>query len=68
MPKPDRGRVQPLDQMRSQTAEELEARADRYEQLASQGGGGDDPEWLRRWAARLRQLAKAKQRSRKSKR
>jgi hypothetical protein len=54
--------------MRSQTAEELEARADRYEQLASQGGGGDDPEWLRRWAARLRQLAKAKQHSRKSKR
>ncbi|MFM8580343.1 MAG: hypothetical protein ACKOFW_02445 [Planctomycetaceae bacterium] len=68
MPKPGRGRVQPLDQMRGQTAEELEARADRYEQLASDGGGGDDPEWLRRWAMRLRQLAKAKQRARRSKR
>jgi len=54
--------------MRGQTAEELEARADRYEQLASEGGGGDDPEWLRRWAMRLRQLAKAKQRARRSKR
>ena len=34
MPKPERGRVQPLDQMRGQTAEELEARAARYAALA----------------------------------
>jgi len=64
MPKPERGRVQPLDQMRGQTAEELEARAARYEQQADQGGAGNDPAWLRRWAARLRQLARQKRQSR----
>ena len=59
-----RGRIAGLYGMESQTAEELHTWADRFEFRARYGYGSSDPDWLRRWAKRLRCLAEQKERAR----
>ena len=62
-----RGRIAGRHGMESQTAEELHAWAARFEFRARYPDASDDPNWLRRWAKRLRCLAARKEKAHRHK-
>ncbi|MEM7678818.1 MAG: hypothetical protein AAF449_22780 [Myxococcota bacterium] len=63
MPKLDCGRLDGLDGMAGFTAEELYDRAKELEAKASDPASQDDPRYLKRWAAKVRNLAERKEKS-----
>lgn len=67
MAKLSRGRLEGTHGMESQTVEELDAWADGFERRSRQSSDCDDPNWLRKWADRLRLLAVRKEKARRHK-
>ena len=63
MPKVSGGRLSGLDGMKTRTASELHAWAEKLEAQVDDPSNRDDPRWLRRWAKKIRALAEAKERS-----
>jgi hypothetical protein len=68
MPKIEHGRIAGLYEMSSYTADELYAWADRLEVQSKNPQCPDDPRWLKRWAERIRRLARKKEKSLRHKR
>jgi len=63
MPKISRGRLDGLHGMHSFTSAELFALADRFEAQVRDPLNQDDPQWLNRWAVKIRRLATQKEKS-----
>ena len=61
MPKLTPARLDGVYGMRQFTADELHQHADRLELQVADPRNTDDPKWLRRWANRIRQLARRKE-------
>jgi len=67
MPKITPARLDGIDGMEKFTAEELHTKADEYEKQINNPNNTDDPKWLKRWADRVRKLAKQKEKAQEHK-
>jgi hypothetical protein len=68
MPKIEKGRISGFHGMDSHTAAELYAWADKLEAQIQDPANPDDPNWLKRWAEKMRRLATVKEKMQAHKR